>query len=156
MRHLSKYTSWILYGLLLITVVFFALFYLGGNLPAPEGTEFLEPVYTGLILNFAYIVLGIGLVLALGFAILQFIVLLKDNPKDALSTLAIFAAFALLLVITWFIGSGEPLNLPAYDGADNTYFWLKLTDMWLYSAGFLLAVAIVSICGFSLVKVIRK
>ena len=81
---------------------------------------------------------------------------LKDHPKEALTNLAVIGAFALLLIISWVIGDGTPLNLPAYDGEDNVYFWLKLTDMWLYSAGFLMGASILSIIVFSLVKVIRK
>ena len=29
------------------------------------------------------------------------------------------------------MGSGTPMNIPGYEGTDNVYFWLKLTDMFL-------------------------
>lgn len=154
MQNINKYTSWILYGLMLVTVVCFGFFYLGGNVN-PDA-EYLEPIYTGLVLDLAYIVVVVGIVATVIFALYQFAVQLKDHPKEAFRTLLTLGAFALLLVITWAMGSGEPLNLPAYDGSDNTYFWLKLTDMWLYSAGFLLATSIGAIIVFSLVKVLRK
>lgn len=154
MQNINKYTSWILYGLMLITVVFFGLFYFGGNVN-PDA-EYLEPVHTGLVLNLAYAVVIVGLICTVLFALYQFAVQLKDHPKEAFRTLLTLLAFAALLGISWAMGSGEPLNLPAYDGADNTYFWLKMTDMWLYSAAFLLGASILSICVFSLVKVVRK
>jgi hypothetical protein len=154
MQNISKYSSWILYALMLITVICFGLFYFGGV--EDPNAEYLAPVYTNTILNLAYVVLGIGAVLAIGFALFQFAMLLKDHPKQAIMSLVWIAAFAIVLIIAWTIGDGTPLNLPSYDGTDNTYFWLKLTDMWLYTAEFLLAASILSIIGFSLVKVIRK
>jgi hypothetical protein len=154
MQSISKFTSWILYGLMLITVVCFGLFYFGGSVD--PNAEYVEPVHTELVLNLAYVVVAVGLLATVLFALWQFGMQLKDHPKKALKTLASLGLFVVLLVVSWAIGSGEPLNLPAYDGTDNTYFWLKLTDMWLYSAYFLLGASILSIIGFSLLKVIRK
>ncbi|MEG1617750.1 MAG: hypothetical protein RR202_12975 [Bacteroidales bacterium] len=155
MQNINKYSSWILYGLMLITVICFGMFYFGGNVETAD-PEFPEPIFTGLVLNFAYITMAIGFVLTVVFALYQFAMQLKDHPKEAISTLITLGAFVLLLFISWTLGSGEPLNLPAYDGSDNVYFWLKLTDMWLYSAAFLLGASIVSIIVFSLIKVVRK
>lgn len=154
MQNISKYTSWILYGLMLVTVVCFGMFYFGGVID--PNVEYLEPVYTGVVLDLAYITLAIGLVLTVAFALYQFGVQLKDHPKDAFRTLITLGAFVVLLFITWSMGSGEPLHLPAYDGSDNVYFWLKLTDMWLYSAEILLGASILAIIVFSLIKVVRK
>ena len=139
---------------MLATVICFCLFYFGGVVD--PNVEYLEPVNTGVVLNLAYTTLGIGLVLTVVFALYQFALQFKDHPKDAFRTLITLGAFVLLLVITWSMGSGEPLVLPAYDGSDNVYFWLKLTDMWLYSAEFLLAASILSIIVFSIIKVVRK
>lgn len=154
MQNLSKYTSWILYALMLATVVCFALFYAGGYVN-PEA-EILEPVYTDWVLNLGYFVVITGIVATILFAVYQFGVLLKDHPKKAISNILTLGAFALLFVISWAVGSGEPLNLPAYEGVHNVYFWLKLTDMWLNSATFLLAASLGSIIIFSLIKVLRK
>ena len=156
MQHLSKYTSWVLYALMLIAVVAFAMFYFGGNVPGTEDSEFVEPIFTGLVLNTAYVYVIAGVVITLCFALFQFGTQLVSAPKEAMKSILMLVLFAGLLIITWAMGSGEPLNLPTYDGADNVYFWLKLTDMWLYSAGFLLLAAILSICGFSLFKVIKN
>lgn len=156
MQHLSKYTSWVLYALMLFAVVAFAMFFFGGYVPGTEDSEFKEPIYTGLVLNTAYVYVIAGLGLTLCFAVFQFGTQLVSEPKEAMKSVFMLIAFAALLIISWSLGSGSPLNLPTYDGADNVYFWLKLTDMWLYSSAFLLLAAVLSICGFSLYKVIRN
>jgi hypothetical protein len=154
MQNFGKITSWVLYALLIITVVVFGMFYLGGNVD--PSAEILEPVYTDLVLDMMYATVIIGLVLAVLFSIFQFGTLLKDNPKKALGSIGYLLGFAAVLVVSWSFGSGEPLNLPAYDGSDNVPFWLKITDMWLYTIYFMMAVSILSIIGFSLIKLIRK
>ena len=156
MQHLSRYTSWVLYALMLFAVVAFAMFFFGGYVPGTEDSEFKEPIYTGLVLNTAYVYVIAGLGLTLCFAVFQFGTQLVSEPKEAMKSVFMLIAFAALLIISWSLGSGSPLNLPTYDGADNVYFWLKLTDMWLYSSAFLLLAAVLSICGFSLYKVIRN
>ena len=154
MQNLSKYTSFVLYGLLLATIVAFALFFTGGYVDA--NAEYLEPNNTDLVLNLGYLTIGIGLVCTVVFAVYQFGTLLIDAPKKAFSTIAWLAGFAALMGISWSAGSGQPMVIPGYEGVQNVYFWLKLTDMWMYSAGFLLAASIGSIVLFGLIKIIRK
>ncbi len=154
MQNLSKVTSFILYGLLLAAVVSFIMFFTGGYVDVDA--EYLEPIHTDLVLNLGYIVIGVGLLCTTLFALYQFITQLMDAPKQAFRTIGSVAAFVILMVVSWSLGNGTPMNLPGYEGTDNVYFWLKLTDMWLYSAGFLLAASIGAIALFSLFKLIRK
>ena len=58
----------------------------------------------------------------------------------------------LVLVVSWAMGSEETLRIPGYDGTDNVPFWLKLTDMFLYSIYFLLGATIVAIILSSIKK----
>jgi len=44
------------------------------------------------------------------------------------------------------------MNIPGYDGTDNVPFWLKLTDMFLYSIYILLFVTIVAIIASGIKK----
>ena len=154
MQNLSKATSWVLYTFLAITVVFFAMFYIGGNVD--DLAEYREPVYTDIILYYGFAILGIGIVCTVVSAIIQFVIKLKEQPKDGVRSLITLAGFAALLIITYSMGNGEPLNIVGYEGTQNTEGWLKLTDMWIYSATFLLAVALLSIIGFSAAKIFRK
>ena len=48
------------------------------------------------------------------------------------------------MVVAWSMGSDKPLNIPGYDGADNVPFWLKVTDMFLYTIYFLLGATLVA------------
>ena len=54
-------------------------------------------------------------------------------------------AIAATVIAAWAMGSGTPMNIPGYEGTDNVYFWLKLTDMFLYSIYILLFVTVVAI-----------
>ena len=48
-----------------------------------------------------------------------------------------------VVVIAWTMGSDEPLTIPGYSGTDNVSFWLKITDMLIYSIYCLFGVAAV-------------
>ena len=129
MQKLSKITSWILYVLLAITVVTFAFFYFGGGMEKPVIEEYFEPKYTDLVLYYAFIILAIGVVLTFVFAIIQFALEFRDNPKFAFRSLGTMVGFFGLLAITYFCGSDTPLNIVGYEGTQNTEGWLKLTDI---------------------------
>jgi heme/copper-type cytochrome/quinol oxidase subunit 2 len=81
------------------------------------------------------------------FSIVYYVRRWKENPKKVLRTVLYAVACGLLLLITWVSGSGNPLPLAGYKGNDNTYFWLKITDMWLYSIYVLLGVCLLALIG---------
>ena len=78
-------------------------------------------------------------------AVFQFGAALKDNPAGAIKSLLGLVLLVVVLIIAWAMGSGTPMNIPGYEGTDNVYFWLKLTDMFLYSIYILLFVTVVAI-----------
>jgi hypothetical protein len=144
---IRKISSWILIAISVISVAFLALFYFGG-----EGEPYKDnpnPIYTGELLYWAYFLLAFGAFSLLVFGLLQFFNKLKASPKSALLTLAVFAAFAVLLVVAYSIGDPTPLlGINADSQAFNTPFWLQVTDMWLYAIYILLGLAIVAmLCG---------
>mgnify|MGYP000133497847 FL=1 len=57
-----------------------------------------------------------------------------------------------VLVISWAMGSDQPLVMPGYDGAENVPFWLKLTDMFLYTIYIMMGAMILLIFGFGIAK----
>ena len=69
-------------------------------------------------------------------AIAQFSMELKDNPVKALKSLIGIFALAAVLFVSWILGSDQPLNIQGYEGADNVPFWLKITDMLIYTIYF--------------------
>ncbi|GAB1359281.1 hypothetical protein MASR1M31_10630 [Porphyromonadaceae bacterium] len=155
----SKISAIFLWGLLLGTVAVLAVFFLGGSSEMPElnlAPELWKPTYTDLLLNWGYIVLGVGVLSTLGFALVHFTKELKDRPMDAVKSLAGLVGVIAMFFICWSLGSGETLTIPGYDGKDNVYFWLKWTDMLLFSAYFILACAIGSVVVFGTLKVVKK
>ncbi|MGI6074175.1 MAG: hypothetical protein ACOYEA_06015 [Fermentimonas sp.] len=130
-----------------ISLVVMLLFYLGGQV-APQDklvADMSQPKFTDLVLYWMYLLLGITVVVLIGFAIVGFFKGLKENPKKAMGGLVALLCLAALLVVTYIMGDGTVLSIPGYEGTDNVPGMLKLTDMWLYSIYFMLAITILSI-----------
>ena len=151
---IRKISSWSLLIISFISVVALALFYFGGV--SNPGEETKDPVYTDLLLNWIYVLAIITVIATFVFAIWQFVTLLKDNPKAAISSLIAVVAFAAMLFITYSIGSGTPLQLVGYEGDHNVSFWLKVTDMWLYSSYLLVILIVIAVIAGSIKKMLGK
>jgi NADH:ubiquinone oxidoreductase subunit 6 (subunit J) len=130
------------------------LFYLGGQVPAHEkiAADMSQPKFTDMVLYWAYILFAITIVVLLLFAIFTFFKQLKESPKKALGGLLALVGIVTLLLVTYLMGSGSLLDIPGYDGSDNNPATLKLTDMWLYSAYFLLAITFLAILVLPIFK----
>lgn len=143
---IRKTSSLIFLVAILITLAVIALFLFGGQV-SPEQKivpDMSQPVFTDMMLYWAYILLGITVVSLLLFALFGFFNSLKTNPKTAIRGLMLFVGLVALLGITYAAGSGELLNIPGYDGKDNNPATLKMTDMWIYSMYVMLALSIVA------------
>lgn len=128
---IRKISSWIFMVAILISLVVFGVYYGGGSVDPTAETP--EPVYIDVLLYWLYILFGLVVALTVFFAALQVGKLLKEDLKAGLLSLGAIALIAGILLVTYTIGSDTPLVLPGYDGTENVPFWLKLTDMWLYS-----------------------
>lgn len=137
----------VLYLSVFISLVVLALFYLGGQVPEAQKlvADQSQPKFTDMVLYWAYILLGVTIVVLLLFALGDFFKSLKDNPKKALGGLVIFIGLVALLGITYVIGDGTLLNIPGYDGPDNNPTTLKVTDMWIYSIYIMLGLTMLAI-----------
>ena len=154
MLSIRKISSWALYIMLGITVIVIGLFYFGGSVD--QTAEMIEPVFTDPLLYWMYILVIVGIIITFAFGIYQFAMKFKTNPREALNNVAVLVVFALILVVSWLLGSDKPLDIPGYDGPDNIPVWLKATDMLLYTIYFMLGAAILAIVASSVVKLIRK
>ncbi|MDD6210294.1 MAG: hypothetical protein PUB21_06780 [Bacteroidales bacterium] len=152
-RKISSLTLWVM---MLISLAVFGLFYFGGVVPGTETAETPVPEYTDLLLRWGYVILGITLVMTIAFAIVHLIKLFKDNFRSAIGNLIAIVLFFALFFIGYSMGSGTPLSIPGYDGADNTPFWLKITDMWLYTAYILLILIFAALVWGSIKKMVDK
>lgn len=154
---IRKISSWTLLLIAFISIGVFALFYLGG-VDTPVGVDqFKNPTYTGELLYWMYILLGICALSLVAFGVMQFANKFKENPKSALVSLGVLVAFAVLLVIAYSIGDATPLTgINADSQKFNVESWLKVTDMWLYAMYILLGLAVVAIIWGSVKKALNK
>ena len=92
------------------------------------------------------------------FGLTQFGSKFKTNPKAALVMLGIFAGFAILLIVAYSLGNGSLLTVHLNEESQkfNTEFWLKITDMWIYSIYILSALAILAMFWGSIRKILSK
>ncbi|MDR1764370.1 MAG: hypothetical protein LBR64_10560 [Dysgonamonadaceae bacterium] len=87
-----------------------------------------------------------------------FVRYLIKNPRKAGKALIMPLALCLVLCLSLALGSGKVLPINGYDGSENTPFWLKITDMWIYAAYALLALSMLALVGgifWSYIKKVR-
>lgn len=147
-----KLSYYVLYAMFAVILVILGLFYMGGEMAAPMVSEMSNPANTDALLYLMYGLFIIAVVVTVIAFIYQFGTALKDNPKGAIKSLLGLVLIVVVLIVTWSMGSSEALVLPGYDGTENVPFWLKLTDMFLYTIYLLLVVTIVAIIGSSIKK----
>ena len=137
---IQKVSGSVLYVILAITIIVAGLFFFGGEDPNPLVPDMSQPVYTDSLIYLMYVLLGITIVITLAAAVYQFVMNFIDSPKAAIKSLASIIVLVGLLIVTWAAGSEQALVMPGYDGAENVPFWLKLTDMFLYTIYIMMAV----------------
>lgn len=154
---IQKVSGTILYVILAISLVILGMFYFGGE--ASEAERFIsdpdmsQPAYTEPLIYWMYVLMGITIVITLVAALMKFASVFMDSPKEAVKSLVGIIALVVLLGVTWAMGSTEALQLYGDVAADgNDPFWLKLTDMFLYSIYFMMGAMILLIFGFSIRK----
>jgi heme/copper-type cytochrome/quinol oxidase subunit 2 len=141
---IRKISSWTLLVCFILSIVVLGLFFGGGVVdPAAENKDYVN---TNLLLNWTYLMFVITLVVMLAFAVVKFIAGLKTNPKSALRSFVVLILFAILLIVTYSMGDATPIkSLNADSQTYNIPFWLKVTDMWLYSSVVLFALIVLAI-----------
>ena len=138
-----KASYYALYAMFAIILIVMGIFFFGGDatgdavIPGVD-PEMWQPAQTDALLYLMYALFGIAIAATV-------IAALKDNPASAIKSLLGLVLLVVVLIIAWAMGSGTPMNIPGYEGTDNVYFWLKLTDMFLYSIYILLFVTVVAI-----------
>lgn len=152
---IRKLSSWTLLVIALISVIVVIMFFAGGV--SNPGEDVKNYVYTGLLLNWTYIVFFITIACWVVLAVWQFINVLRTNPKAALMSVGVLVLFALMLVITYSIGDGNPLKTLNADAQTyNTSFWLKAADMWIQSFIVLFVLIVAAICWGTVKRLISK
>lgn len=120
----------------LILVVLGMFYFVGYNNPVGE---YNEPAHTETLIYLMYAMFGICVAVTLIGAIAQFGAALKENPKSAIKSLLGIVLLVVVLVVSYSVGSDATVMTGT--GAYTDTFWLKISDMLIYSIYFLLGVA---------------
>ena len=152
-----KVSYYVLYVMFAAILVVLGLFYFGGDAQGDAvlmsvDSEMWQPAQTDALLFLMYGLFGIAVVATVAAFLFQFGTALKDNPANAIKSLLGLVLLVVVLVIAWAAGDGTPMNIPGYDGNDNVPFWLKLTDMFLYSIYILFGATVLAIIFSSIKK----
>ncbi len=145
---LAKIVSYILYTLMIVSVVLAVLFYFGKVVPGTEGTNMHEPVVTKTILLWAGILAGLTALLSLVFPIINMV----THPKAIKRTVITLVGVAVLIFVAWILASDVVLDMPHYEGKDNVPKTLKLAGTGLYTTYILAGLAVLSILYSEIVK----
>ena len=152
-----KVSYYVLYVMFAAILVVLGMFYFGGDAQGDSvlmsvDSEMWQPAQTDALIYLMYGLFGLAVIATLAAFLFQFGTALKDNPGKALKSLIGVIILVVVVIVAWVMGSGEPLNIPGYDGSDNVPFWLKITDMFLYTIYILLAATVLSMIFSSIKK----
>lgn len=152
-----KINSIVFYVLMAISLVVVALFcFSDSKAVVYNNVSFEEPNQTSTFLIWTYVLFGLACLATLAAACISFVNNSRKDPKNAIKTVVVFVSLALLLLITYMIGDGSELEIIGYTGTDNKDpFWLKLSDMCLYSTYVLLFIGAFAAIAGNFVKKIK-
>jgi len=143
-----RISYYVLYALFAAIIVVCGLFYFDG-FDRVVG-EFNDPVHTETLIYLIYFILGLCVVVTLVAAVIQFGSALVDSPVNAIKSLVGLILLVVLLGVTWSMGSSDAVITG--DGPYTDAFWLKMTDMLLYSIYVLMAGTVLSIFASGIKK----
>ena len=131
-----------------ITLVVLGLFMFGGELP---NQAYPTPVYTSALLNWAYVLCGIAIVVSTAFPIVR----LFTRPKQAVKSLVGLVGVAIVIIAAYSMADGTPMELKGYNGPDNVPSMLLLSDTIIYTMYFLLIGAVLAIFASDIYRRIK-
>ncbi|WP_177601690.1 hypothetical protein [uncultured Phocaeicola sp.] len=134
-----KVSYYVFYVCVALILVVLGMFY-GVGYSETNAAGQTEPANTPALMYLMYGMFAVTVIVTLLGAIAQFGGALKDNPKGAIKSLLGLILLVVLLIITYNIGSSEPVVMGGGE-VYNDGMWLKITDMFLYSTYVLAVVA---------------
>jgi len=104
---------------------------------------------TGIAIVWAYILVALTLLAAVGFSMVQMV----SNTRTLIKGLIILVVVAVLIGIAYMLGSDVPIDIVGYDGTDNSNPQvLKLVDMGLLTTYFVLGIILLSVIYSEIAK----
>lgn len=131
-----------------ITLVILGMFMFGGEVP---DQLYSTPIYTGALLNWAYILFIIAIIAAIIFPIVR----LFTRPKQAMKSFIGLVALAVVILFAYLLADGTPMQIVGYSGPDNVPSRLIFSDTIIYTMYFLFAGAIIAILATELLRKFR-
>lgn len=153
LNKLPNLSLWILFA---ISIVVSVLFWVGGSEEVViNNNPWDQPFYTDALLDWGYILFGLAILITIIVTVVQFTASFKANPKKGLTSIAVVVGFIGVFVISWFLGSSEPINIIGYEGTDNSGFWAQFTDMCVFSMYILSVATLLTIIGTTVYSKIK-
>ena len=143
-----KISSWILYLLMAASIGSAIIFY-------GIGFDDKNPLNADQLLGLAYTFVGLGLGVSLILSLVNFVKNLLNEPKKALKSLIGPVLIIAIILVSYAISDGTPLNILGYTGPDNVPSMLKFADTALYSMYALAIVAVVMVIASSVIKLFK-
>lgn len=153
-KKISKLSLWVL---LAIGIVASILFFAGGSNGSLEvAGDFLPiPKFTSMFLFWNYILVALVCLVTLAVVVWEFVKTYKVDKIQALKKLAVVVGFVLLLVVCWFVGSPEKVDIIGYEGTDNVGAMARLSDACLYVT-YVLVIATIATMAWGIIHTKRN
>ena len=148
----------LLYILVGVSAVVFALFYLVGyDLPFDENPDFNAPLFTDVLIFLMWLFLIGGVGLAVYSMVKDYRSSKSEAVVNGVPVRRIFRITWLtllaVLVLTFLLGGSDPMLINGENYAD--WLWLKLSDMFVITSLLMLLAGIGAVC-FGATRYIRK
>jgi len=150
-----RVTSWLLWLVIGSAIVVFFIYFLGGE-AADSTIDRKVPLYTDLVLYLDYIVFGAAILSFLLFGVYQFVLTFITKPKSALVSLGVIILFAAFFIICYSLGDATPLVVSEDSEKYNTPFWLKMSDMWIFTLSGMMGLCLLASLGFAVKGAFEK
>ena len=144
----EQITGRLLYGLVGLAAVVFLLFYLVGyNIPYVFDPEYNAPLFTDVVIGFMYLMVAAGVAAAVYAVVMERKRRSRQSVENGIPVGKIergtLVLLIVLLAVSFLLGASAPIKV---DGeVFDSVFWLKATDMLIYTSLALIAVAVAAV-----------
>ena len=139
-----KITLWVLMAVGIIASI---LFFVGGSEGSLEvAGDFLDiPKFSDLLLIWNYVLVGVVILVTFGFVIAKLVETFKVDAKRGITTVGVIIAAVVLVLVCWFIGSPDKIEILGYEGTDNEGNMARMSDAIMYLTYILTTATVVTL-----------
>lgn len=145
--NIAKITKVLLWVLIALSLFFALMLFIN--------TSETDTAWIQHALSFTYVLLFLTAGVTVLAALYIFVMKFMHNPKRALFTLIPIVLVGVILLISYSSASDEILNMPNYEGLDNTASNLKWSGTGLIMTYILLGFAVLSIIGSEIARIFK-